>query len=114
MNFYAMVLNNKVIGVTESEELPVFPPTLDGYKVETVKCGRFAQVGDYVENGKVVETGAAEVPSPMEQDLLIEKITQIENILKQVEEIVTPIITDEPTQVDKIEANLDYLVMLNS
>ena len=63
--------------------------------------------------------GVCEYPQEMYSESLI-LLKPDENVIgmkyingEWVENVIEPVI-DEPTQLDKIEANLDYLVLLNS
>ena len=83
---YAMILNKKVIDIVYANIAPEYPPTPDGDMVEAVEIGE----NEKVSLGMMYENGV------------------FSGDYQQKEEKA------EPTQLDKIEANLDYLVLLNS
>ena len=83
---YAMILNKKVIDIVYANTVPEYPPTPDGDMIEAVEIGE----NEKVSLGMIYENGV------------------FSGDYQQKEEKA------EPTQLDKIEANLDYLVLLNS
>lgn len=83
---YAMILNKKVIDTVYANTAPKYPPTPEGEVIEAVEIGE----NEMVSLGMMYENGV------------------FSGDYQQKEEIV------EPTQADRIEANLDYLVLLNS
>lgn len=83
---YAMILNKKIIDIVCANAAPEYPPTPEGEIIVAVEIGE----NEMVSLGMMYENGV------------------FSGDYQQKEEIV------DPTQADRIEANLDYLVLLNS
>ncbi len=82
---YAMTLNNRVIDIVNSDITPDYPPSNDGEPI---------------------------VPIEISEDLDIKLGMYYDNETHTFAEYIKP--APEPTQLDRIEANMDYLVLLNS
>ena len=94
---YVALLNKQVIDVVESNRTPQYPDTADGEKIQVVEI----EDNLYPYNGLIYENGD-----------FLDMYTSEKVDVSKPREYVEP--TSEPTQADRIEANLDYLVLLNS
>lgn len=94
---YVALLNKQVIDVVESNHTPQYPDTADGEKIQVVEI----EDNLYPYNGLIYENGD-----------FLDMYTSEKVDVSKPREYVEP--TPEPTQADRIEANLDYLVLLNS
>lgn len=94
---YVALLNKQVINVVESNRTPQYPDTADGEKIQVVEI----EDNLYPYNGLIYEN-----------DDFLDMYTMEKVDVSKPREYVEP--TPEPTQADRIEANLDYLVLLNS
>ena len=83
---YAMILNKKIIDIVCANTAPKYPPTPEGEVIEAVEIGE----NEMVSLGMMYENGVFSGDYQQKAEKA------------------------EPTQLDKIEANLDYLVLLNS
>lgn len=94
---YIALLDKTVIDVLESDSMPQYPDTIDGEKIQVVEV----ESSIYPYTGLIYENGEFFDPHTMKKvDVSKEKMYN------------EPIL--EPTRLDKIEANLDYLVLINS
>lgn len=94
---YIALLDKTVIDVLESNRTPQYPDTADGEKIQVVEI----EDNLYPYNGLIYENGD-----------FLDMYTSEKVDVSKPREYVEP--TPEPTQADRIEANLDYLVLLNS
>lgn len=94
---YIALLDKTVIDVLESDSMPQYPDTADGEKIQVVEI----EDNLYPYNGLIYENGD-----------FLDMYTSEKVDVSKPREYVEP--TPEPTQADRIEANLDYLVLLNS
>lgn len=94
---YIALLDKTVIDVLESDSIPQYPDTADGEKIQVVEI----EDNLYPYNGLIYENGD-----------FLDMYTSEKVDVSKPREYVEP--TPEPTQADRIEANLDYLVLLNS
>ena len=94
---YVALLNKQVIDVIESNHTPQYPDTADGEKIQVVEI----EDNLYPYNGLIYDDG-----------IFLDMYTMAKVDISKPREYVEP--TPEPTQADRIGANLDYLVLLNS
>lgn len=94
---YIALLDKTVIDVLESDSMPQYPDTADGEKIQVVEI----EDNLYPYNGLIYDDG-----------IFLDMYTSEKVDISKPREYVEP--TPEPTQADRIEANLDYLVLLNS
>lgn len=94
---YIALLDKTVIDVLESDSMPQYPDTADGGKIQVVEVKNDV----YPYNGLIYENGD-----------FLDMYTMEKVDVSKPREYVEP--APEPTQADRIEANLDYLVLLNS
>lgn len=94
---YIALLDKTVIDVLESDSMPQYPDTADGEKIQVVEI----EDNLYPYNGLIYDDG-----------IFLDMYTSEKVDVSKPREYVEP--TPEPTQADRIEANLDYLVLLNS
>lgn len=97
---YVALLGEKIIDIAESETVPVYPPTPEGRSVETVRVpeGIYPQLGLCFNGTDLYDEETGEI------------VIRTADDDAQKEETAA----GEPTQLDRIEANMDYLVLLNS
>lgn len=94
---YIALLGKQVIDVVESNHTPQYPDTADGEKIQVVEI----EDNLYPYNGLIYDDG-----------IFLDMYTMMKvDISKPIEYVELKL---EHTQMDKIEANLDYLVLLNS
>lgn len=72
MKRYAMILNNVVIDIVYSGEVPVYPPDIDGNQVIAMECEANVQIGDKVVDGVIIGTYVPPIPEPTNSDLMVE------------------------------------------
>ena len=71
---YAMISNNKVIDIKQSETTPKYPPTSDGKEVISVECDESVEIGMVYDS----ETGEFLFPEP--EKIPEPQPTQLDNI----------------------------------
>ena len=96
---YMALLGERIIDITESEAAPIYPPTPEGRSVETVRVpeGLYPQLGLCFNGTDLYDEATGEIVIRTADDAQKEETA-----------------AGEPTQLDRIEANMDYLVLLNS
>ena len=96
---YMALLGEKIIDIAESETVPIYPPTPEGRSVEAVRVpeGIYPQLGLCFNGTDLYDEDTGEIVIRTADDAQKEETA-----------------ASEPTQLDRIEANMDYLVLLNS
>ena len=96
---YMALLGEKIIDIAEGEAVPVYPPTPEGRSVEAVRVpeGIYPQLGLCFNGTDLYDEETGEIVIRTADDAQKEEMA-----------------AGEPTQLDRIEANMDFLVLLNS
>ena len=74
---YAMIANDLVIGIVESETTPYWPPLDTGKQVYAKQCDQSVQIGDKVIDGEILGTKDwfSELKSTIKTEMLAGVVT---------------------------------------
>lgn len=105
---YAGVANGRVIIIEEKAIPPKYPPTNDGFEVETLECDEAVQLGDVVENGVIIGTYVPKDPEPTQEDRIEEnQLALMEAVASMYEESLENRLNDQEVQATIYETLLE-------